>query len=214
MNNGLSKSFSLIALSSFLTSSVALVQTSITLWYLSPSVIKPLWYCLLILSTLALAASIISPFFSLLTTSAIDTVIPAIVEYLKPKFFNLSSIIDVSVVLYLLNTWAINWPKVFWTNGVTSSILAISSGMLEPIGKKYLSGVIPSILALVPSSTYGNVSGNISLNLILPTVVTKYLSLCSSVNNLYLNELTGIAILVCRVISFLSYAIKASLGFL
>ena len=39
-------------------------------------------------------------------------------------------------------------------------------------------------------------SGNISLNLILPTVVTKYLSFCCSVNSLYLNEFTGIAILV------------------
>ena len=33
-------------------------------------------------------------------------------------------------------------------------------------------------------------------NLILPTVVTKYLSFLSSVNNLCLNELTGNAILV------------------
>ena len=64
------------------------------------------------------------------------------------------------------------------------------------------------------SLTYGNESGNISLNLILPTVVTKYLSFLSSVNNLCLNELTGIAILVCNVISRLSYAIKASLAFL
>ena len=36
-------------------------------------------------------------------TVAEDIVIPAYVEYLNPKSFNLSSIIEVSVVLYFLN---------------------------------------------------------------------------------------------------------------
>ena len=76
---------------------------------------------------------------------------------------------------------------------------------------KYLFGVIFWILSKVGSFTYGNESGNISLNFNLPTVVTKYLPFWVSVNNLYLNESTGIAILVWRVISLLSYAIKASL---
>ena len=100
-----------------------------------------------------MAFFIISGFFSLLTISATDTVIPATVEYLKPKSFNLSSITEVSVVLYLLNTWAIIHSKVFLTKGFGNSILATSSGILAPIEIKYLLGVIPSILSFVPSLT-------------------------------------------------------------
>ena len=42
---------------------------------------------------------------------------------------------------------------------------------------KYLAGVTPSIFSVVGSFKYGNESGNISLKIILPGVVTKYLSL-------------------------------------
>ena len=85
--------------------------------------------------------------------SATDTVIPATVEYLNPKSFNLSSIIEVSVVLYLLNTCAIIHSKVFLTKGLGISIFLTSSGILAPIGIKYLLGVIPSIFSFVPSLT-------------------------------------------------------------
>ena len=73
-----------------------------------------------------------------------------------------------------------------------------------PFSKKYLLGVILLIFSSVGSLIYANVSGKISLNLIFPTVVTKYLPFWLSVNNLCLNESTGKAIRVCRVISRLS----------
>ena len=90
-------------------------------------------------------------------------------------------------------------------------ILATSSEIFTPLSKKYLDGVIPSIFAFVASLIYWYVSGNISLNINFPTVVTKYLSFTSSTNILYLNEETGSTILVWSVISFLSYAMIASL---
>ena len=204
MNIGLSGFSSDIRFKSSATSSDALFHWAHTASCLSSSVIKPLWYCLLILSTTSCARATISSFLSVVITSAADTVIPAIVEYLNPKSFNLSSIIDVSVVLYLLNTWAMICPKVFLTNGATSGISLITFGISVPISSKYLLGVNPSILSLVPSFRYGNVSGKISLKIILPAVVTKYLSFWSSINNLCLNELVGRAILVWSVISLLS----------
>ena len=65
-------------------------------------------------------------------------------------------------------------------------------------------GVILEIFSSVGSLINANESGKISLNLIFPTVVTKYLPFWLSVNYLYLNESTGIAIRVCNVISLLS----------
>ena len=99
MKIGLSKSALAFSWSSAWTLSLAAFHVSTTFSYLSWSVIKPRLYCLLILSTTFWASRTISGFLSLLTTSAIDTVIPAIVEYLNPKSFNLSSMIEVSVVL-------------------------------------------------------------------------------------------------------------------
>ena len=66
---------------------------------------------------------------------------------------------------------------------------------------KYFEGVIPSIFSSVGSFINGNESGKISLNINLPGVVTKYLSLLLSKNTLCLNEFTGTKILVCNVIS-------------
>ena len=86
----------------FLTSSNAVIQMSTTFSYLSRSVIKPRLNCLLTLSTSACALATISGFFSASLTSAIEIEIPDNVEYLKPKSLSLSSIIDVSVVWYLL----------------------------------------------------------------------------------------------------------------
>ena len=99
MNIGLSTSVLAYSSSSFWTSFLASFHVSITLLNLSSLVIKPRVYCLLIVSTILLASSIIFPLFLLVVTSATDTVIPAIVEYLKPKSLSLSSIIEVSVVL-------------------------------------------------------------------------------------------------------------------
>ena len=131
-------------------------------------------------------------------------VIPEIVEYLKPKSFNLSSIIDVSVVLYLLNIWAMICCKVFLAKALFIGIFLTASLISVPGSKKNLLGVKPSIFSLLGSLIYGKVSGNISLNINLPAVVTKYLPFASSANILYLNELTGTTILVCKVISLLS----------
>ena len=60
------------------------------------------------------------------------------------------------------------------------------------------------MFSLVPSLIYGKESGKISLKINFPVVVTKYLSFCSSVNNLCLNDDTGTAILVCKDIYLLS----------
>ena len=99
MKIGLSTSVFEIFSSSSLTWSVALFHVSITLENLSSSVIKPRLYCLLILSTNTWVSATIAFLFLLISTSAILTVIPEIVEYLNPKSFKLSSIVDVSVVL-------------------------------------------------------------------------------------------------------------------
>ena len=104
MNIGLSTSSFEYFSSSACTLPLALFQTSITFLNLSSSVIKPLWNCLFIFSTNSLPSFNISGLFLLVTISLIATVIPALVEYLNPKSFNLSRNTDVSVVLYLLNT--------------------------------------------------------------------------------------------------------------
>ena len=173
MNIGLSTSCLEYCSSSFWTFIFALFQTSITFLNLSSSVIKPLLNCLFILSTNSFPSFNISPLFLLVTISLIAIVIPAFVEYLKPKSFNLSRNIEVSVVLYLLNTCAITLSKSPFANGLVKSISFIFSFISSPL----LEGIIFSIFSLLASFTYWNVSGNISLNLILPTVVIKYLSI-------------------------------------
>ena len=76
------------------------------------------------------------------------TVIPALEEYLKPKSFIRSSIIDVSVMLKRLNTSAMIFPKNFLLNGSTSSWS--SKYAFKPPSPnslaltKYLSGVLSS----------------------------------------------------------------------
>ena len=99
MNIGFVGLAAAIPLSSASTWFLTPFQTSITEVYLSKSVIKPLWNCLLILSTLAWPASIYSCLCWLVIISIILNVIPEIVEYLNPKSLSLSSIIEVSVVL-------------------------------------------------------------------------------------------------------------------
>ena len=99
MNIGLVRDLSAISWSSAWTRSLALYQTLITLSYLSSSVIKPLEYCLLILSTVFLESAIILDLELLVATSCVETVAPLTVEYLNPKSLSLSSIIEVSVVL-------------------------------------------------------------------------------------------------------------------
>ena len=204
MKIGLSLFDFAIAASSPWTLSWTPFQTSHTELCLSSSVIKPRLYCLLIFSTISWPSLRYSCLCSDTTISAIEKVIPATVENLNPKSFNLSSIILVSVVLKRLKTWAIIFCKSFLPNAGIKGILAISSGIFTPWSKKNFIGVIPSIFSFVASSKYWKASGNISLNLILPTVVTRYLSCTSSINNLCLKLLTGKAILVWRVISLLS----------
>ena len=96
---GLSTSLLAISSSSAWTLSFASFHVSITLLNLSSSVIRPRLYCLLILSTNFWLSPTILSLSLLVTTSAILIVIPAIVEYLNPKSFKLSSIVEVSVVL-------------------------------------------------------------------------------------------------------------------
>ena len=85
------------------------------------------------------------------TMSETPTVIPALDENLNPKSFILSSIIEVSVMLNLLNTSAMIFPKNFLLKGSISS--ALSKYSFSPpspncVGStKYLSGVVLSRLA-------------------------------------------------------------------
>ena len=102
--------------------------------------------------------------------------IPDLVEYLNPISFNLSSITDVSVVWYLLYIWAINLLNTPLLNASTKGILATSSGIFDPFSKKYFAGVTFSIFSDELSLIYWKESGNISLKINLPGVVTKYLS--------------------------------------
>ena len=136
MNIGLSICSLAILASSPWTLSCTLFHTSHTELCLSSSVIKPRLYCLLICSTLSWPSFKYSCLWADTTISDIENVIPAIVENLNPKSFNLSSIIEVSVVLKRLNTWAITFCKSFLPNGLASGILLISSGILRPWSKK------------------------------------------------------------------------------
>ena len=204
MKIGLSVNFLDISPSSPWTLLVTFSQTSHTDAFLSSSVISPRLYCLLIAETFSFPSAIIASLFLLVTTSWIEKVIPATVEYLNPKSLSLSNITDVSVVLYNLKIWAIIFCNVFLSNGLVISISLIAFLISVPGAKKNLSGVTPLIFSFDGSLMNGNVSGNISLKIILPAVVTKYLSFTSSTKNLYLNDETGRAILVCNVISLLS----------
>ena len=66
------------------TSSVAFSQILITELYLSSLVIKPRLYCFNTLFTCSSASAKICFFAAGTLTSSIDTVIPAVVECLKP----------------------------------------------------------------------------------------------------------------------------------
>ena len=132
---------------------VASVHNLITLLCLSSSVIRPRLNCLLIFSIVALVSSIIVSFSWLTGISESEIVIPDLVLYLNPISFSLSKNIEVSVVLYLLNIWAIIFPKSFLIKAGTHGILATSSGKFLPFSIKNLSGVITSMFSLLPSST-------------------------------------------------------------
>ena len=151
MKIGLSGLAFAIWLSSFWTSSFILNQTSTTLLYLSSSVISPRLYCFSIFWTSFSPFSIISDLLLHSKISASEIVIPDLVDSLNPKSFILSSIIEVSVVWYLLNTSAIICSSVPFLNGSTSGILAIFSLMFWPLSTKYLLGVIPWIFSSVGS---------------------------------------------------------------
>ena len=69
----------------------------------------------------------ISPFSLAITTSKAETVIPAIVEYLKPKSFILSSVFDVSASLDCLNTSLILILNILFLNGSTNGAFLIIS---------------------------------------------------------------------------------------
>src|SRR5699024_11976339 len=83
------------------------------------------------------------------------TVIPALEEYLNPKSFILSNIIDVSVMLKRLKTSAMILPKKFLLNESMSSWLskyAFNPSSPNSVAEtKYISGVLFSKLDLVGS---------------------------------------------------------------
>src|SRR5699024_11067955 len=87
--------------------------------------------------------------------------IPALVEYLNPKSFNLSSILEVSLILKRLNTSAMISPRIPFLNGEISSRSAIFAFTSQPFGRKYFFGVSISKLLFVGSLIYGNVFGKI-----------------------------------------------------
>ena len=79
----------------------------------------------MILSTLACEPAKISYLLGRTNTSLTPTVIPALEEYLNPKSFILSNIIDVSVMWNLLKISEIIFDKNPFLNGVTASFSAI-----------------------------------------------------------------------------------------
>ena len=135
-------------------------------------------------------------------TSLTPTVIPALEEYLNPKSFILSNIIDVSVMWNLLNISEIIFDKKPFLNGVTGSFSSIYP--FKPLSvssdgaTKYLSGVAVSKFSLVGSFKYGNPSGRISLKITLPIVVISNFLFCSSVNVGFSNDLAIIPTRVCK----------------
>src|SRR5690606_15575962 len=125
-------------------------------------------------------------------------VIPDFVEYLNPKSFMRSSIFDVSVILYRLNTAAIILPKYPFLNGGISSFEAIASFTFSVGEIKYFSGVASSRFSLVGSLIYGNDFGKISLKINLPIVVINNFLFCSSVKVGLLRDPACTATRVCK----------------
>src|SRR5690554_3635442 len=99
-------------------------------------------------------------------------VIPETDEYLNPKSFNLSNILDVSEMWNSLKTCAITIDKKRFLNGSAIGIFLSASFGFTPFGIKYISGVLSFKFVKVGSFTYGNDSGKISLKINLPKVVT------------------------------------------
>ena len=79
----------------------------------------------MILSTLACESAKISYLFGRTNTSLTPTVIPALEEYLNPKSFILSNIIEVSVMWNLLKISEMIFDKNPFLNGVAGSCSAI-----------------------------------------------------------------------------------------
>src|SRR5690606_15645034 len=158
------------------------VHLSMTNFLRSASVRSPSSYHSSISAIWFSVASIKSFFLEYTLISANEIVIPATVEYLNPKSFNLSNILEVSEMWNNLKTLAITSDKNFFLNGSGEGIEANASFGFTPFEMKYISGVFSSKLNELGSLTYGNVSGKISLKINLPNVVTKYLSFCSGVN--------------------------------
>ena len=109
----------------------------------------------MILSTLACESAKISYLLGKTNTSLTPTVIPALEEYLNPKSFILSNIIDVSVMWNLLKISEMIFDKKPFLNGVTASCSAIYA-FNPPSARsdgdtKYLSGVADSKLSFVGS---------------------------------------------------------------
>src|SRR5690606_1255901 len=107
------------------------------------------------------------------TMSDADTVIPATVEYLNPKSFSLSNILDVSLIWNCLNTSAMMDDRYFLPNAFGAGIASITVLTLTPFLTKYLSGVWLSRLSSVGSFKNGNELGKMLLKMTLPSVVIK-----------------------------------------
>ena len=132
-------------------------------------------------------------------TSLAATVIPASVEYLNPKSFSLSSILDVSVVRATFKTWEIKSAKNPFLKAETTGIPLMVSLIFTPLSIKNLSSIVPVKLSGVGSLMKLNFCGaysvgKISLKINFPYVVTKYFSRCSSVIRKLTKLLAGTAI--------------------
>ena len=167
-------------------SSVAFDQILIISLCLSSSDIRPRLKFLRIISTFFSASFKIPSLSAGTSISEIDTVTAPLVEYLNPNALMLSKTSAVLAIPCLAIHLSIITPSSFFLTGNSISLVKSFSGF---------------VLSTKPKSC-----GIISLNIILPTVVSIIPVLVSP----FISFETLIFILACKPISLASYAIIAS----
>ena len=141
----LSSGAEILFINIFAISSPVLAQTSITLLYLSPSVISPCKYWFLILLTSS-SASLIDLFFSSgIIISAIETEIPEVVECLKPNVLSLSASNTVALPPDILNVVSIKSSTAFFVINLFIKSKGTSSGITSKIK------ALPTVVSLTSS---------------------------------------------------------------
>ncbi len=154
-------------------------------------------------AALALPDATCTSLSAVVETSDNATVIPATVEYLKPKSFKSSKIGAKSSIGKRLNISPITIPRFFFLKSSLIGIAAMYSFTFVPMSTKNLSGVATKFSALVVIK-YGKSVGKTSLKIIFPIVVINNWVFCFSLKPVLTIELALTATLVCKCTSFAS----------